>query len=501
MVLLVGGVAWIALDIHGRVRLAQFQKSWAAKGVELRYDHLTEPIIAPEDNFLEAPMFVEFRDSENDPAKGVRFEALDRDLIGALTTYPDERREYLGHGRYGMAFGWLMPLDAELSSPAQTDRENAQLILKALAPFEDLFNEFIEAANRPECHEAWEKSDQVRISMPRSSKHLVMTIVRFLQLRARAHLHNQDSTAAFRDVETLCAVAAHFWRRDESLIGHMFAITFQTIALHLIWEGLYLQSWNDEQLEILDQRLASLQIPDLLPRVLQHDLAFTEQLVRIATRDLSSRREAFWATGLGKFTLLDPPGFDLGEIQDWVTDNVRTLVLLLLPQGAFLEEVRALQSIVTDGLIAPAGVLATQLTYDDLQSFQASIAASSAMPQLRFVLSNPVNFASVAMKSFEIQQNIELARIAVALERHYLASQTYPENLSELVPNFLPVVPPDIFDLTRPITYQQVAENDRYLLYSVGPNQVDDGGKAVRRGRLQTGDVVWQYTEVPVPKP
>ena len=41
------------------------------------------------------------------------------------------------------------------------------------------------------------------------------------------------------------------------------------------------------------------------------------------------------------------------------------------------------------------------------------------------------------------QENVDLCRIACALERFRLGRRAYPESLRELVPDFLPVLPPD----------------------------------------------------------
>jgi hypothetical protein len=49
----------------------------------------------------------------------------------------------------------------------------------------------------------------------------------------------------------------------------------------------------------------------------------------------------------------------------------------------------------------------------------------------------------------------------------------YPREIGELVPAYLPRVPVDPFS-GKPIIYRQTA--DGYLVYSVGPNGIDDGG-------------------------
>lgn len=61
-----------------------------------------------------------------------------------------------------------------------------------------------------------------------------------------------------------------------------------------------------------------------------------------------------------------------------------------------------------------------------------------------------------------------------------------PGNLSQLVPEYLPSVPNDPFFSGWPLVYRVQA--DGYILYSVGPNRKDDGGRAdLNDGDLRLG--------------
>jgi hypothetical protein len=64
--------------------------------------------------------------------------------------------------------------------------------------------------------------------------------------------------------------------------------------------------------------------------------------------------------------------------------------------------------------------------------------------------------------------------LASSLALYRFDSKRYPERLESLVPKYLSSVPDDLFT-GKPLIYQPT-ENS-YLLYSVGPNEVDDGGR------------------------
>lgn len=68
----------------------------------------------------------------------------------------------------------------------------------------------------------------------------------------------------------------------------------------------------------------------------------------------------------------------------------------------------------------------------------------------------------------------DATRVALAIERFRLRESRLPEKLDELVPGFLESVPSDPFN-SGPLRYR--TDETEYLVYSVGPNGVDDGGR------------------------
>ena len=67
----------------------------------------------------------------------------------------------------------------------------------------------------------------------------------------------------------------------------------------------------------------------------------------------------------------------------------------------------------------------------------------------------------------------DAADAAVACERYRRKHGKLPEQLDELVPEFLPEVPIDPYS-GQP--FQYVVRDDEYLVYSVGSNRIDEGG-------------------------
>ena len=81
---------------------------------------------------------------------------------------------------------------------------------------------------------------------------------------------------------------------------------------------------------------------------------------------------------------------------------------------------------------------------------------------------------------------ISCAVAALAAERFRLANQRWPQNLEELAPKWLKVVPIDPFS-GAPL--QMVRKGSALIIYSFGSDQKDDGGSLERTKRSQAADV------------
>jgi hypothetical protein len=104
------------------------------------------------------------------------------------------------------------------------------------------------------------------------------------------------------------------------------------------------------------------------------------------------------------------------------------------------------------------------------------------------------SLAGVVRRTAYGQAAADLAAIACALERWRLAHGQFPETLDSLEPGLMAQLPHDIIN-GRPLKYHRTKEG-RFVLYSVGWNETDDGGsfglaKNGEPGDPWTGDWVW----------
>ena len=126
-------------------------------------------------------------------------------------------------------------------------------------------------------------------------------------------------------------------------------------------------------------------------------------------------------------------------------------------------------------------------------------AISEGVAQVVMVMFSPQvaiegNLDDRAMMTFE------LTKLAFALAAFRADSGSYPVRLAELAPKYVREVPKDIFNDAEP-HYRQ--DGKGYLLYSVGSNGKDDGGKGFENGRREEGCVEkdWDDLVIRMPAP
>jgi hypothetical protein len=117
------------------------------------------------------------------------------------------------------------------------------------------------------------------------------------------------------------------------------------------------------------------------------------------------------------------------------------------------------------------------------------------------------NLTSAEKRFACAQTSVNLARVAIALERYRLTHGEYPESLAALAPQFIDKLPHDIIGVqpsqgsgpaSQPLHYRR-ASDDQFVLYSVGWNETDDGGvvglKKDGGVDINKGDWVWRYPQ------
>jgi hypothetical protein len=106
------------------------------------------------------------------------------------------------------------------------------------------------------------------------------------------------------------------------------------------------------------------------------------------------------------------------------------------------------------------------------------------------------NYSRAEQTTAHNQMMVNEAQIACALERYHLAHGEYPETLDMLMPQFMDKIPHDLIG-GQPLHYRRT-DGGKFLLYSVGWNETDDGGLDVSTQNknggtdFTKGDWIWK---------
>jgi hypothetical protein len=311
---------------------------------------------------------------------------------------------------------------------------------------------------------------------------LFLAIGQAFRLRAVAALRAGKSAAALSDVEQLLSIS--------ELVGQEPLLERQRLGLLLaaiqpVWEGIGNRQWSESQLAVLQSSLAR---PTLL-----------EEYRRAV------RKESLLVVDMCEklFPVRSPtPPLDVTE--EAVPRLLLTGMRWLYPTGWLLQNQVGIFQLSRDWREQTVDPEARRVLVDHTR--QIARMWVYRPPSLdpffaTFVMPRAGAIGEDAAQRYAYTQSaLDLAVTACAIERYRLARRQVPDSLELLVPDWMDAVVPDIID-GRPLRYRRPSDG-RYLLYSVGWNQNDDGGRvAVREGELQAweespqnradGDWVW----------
>ena len=302
-----------------------------------------------------------------------------------------------------------------------------------------------------------------------------------LKLRASAELQSNQSDRALDDIKLMSRLQDAI-RVEPFLISHLVCIAMLNIQLQPIWEGLADHKWNEAQLIALDAELGKLDFLATYQFAMRGEQAFSCGFIDYLRRN----RSAFENLGWNFDDLNAPPPSDFQNILAYA-----------IPGGWFEQNKISICQIRT-GYFAQFINLQTR-TYS-----ASNVAKADEIYGKHLTNLNPYNWFSrflssglqnAAKKFVQAQSSTELARIAIALERHHLAHASYPETLDALVPQSIAKLPHDVIN-GQPLKYHRT-ETGGFILYSVGWNEKDDGGTVVMgSGKTPSvdqnqGDWVW----------
>jgi hypothetical protein len=482
---------------RGRRAWQSFKHEREAKGERFDWAGFAKPPVPEDQNFFETPLwddlhFVQTNGAtvwndpnhqdrviftiygpkgEKAPRTGDWFRAQRVDLAAWQAFYRGSNNLFAAQG--GSSTNYF-PIARQPQVPAAD-------VLLALSRFETNRQLLITAAARPYAR-FWANYDAgFGLLLPHLAR--VKSCANYLSLHADASLKAGDRQAALEDVRLVFRLMESI-REEPVLISHLVRIAMLHLALQPVWEGLADRQWSEADLTVIESELGKLDFLADYEFAMRGERACTlwgvdylhkvgpSALNWLGMEDRGGGPSAEWEKALSKclFRLVPSGWFDQNKLS-----ICRVHENCLLP---VVDQQR--------GIVPPAGVARSEAAMNRRFSVPFEVCAGYVLPAV----------ARTAKKCAQAQTFADLARLACALERYRLANGAFPESLELLAPKFIAQLPHDIIN-GQPLQYRRT-DDGQFLLYSVGWNEADDGGKVVltKSGYpdVDKGDWVWRYS-------
>lgn len=488
---------------RGKRAWEKFKHKWEAKGEKFKLTELAPPPVPDDQNFALTPIVASCYSDQID-RRGHQLVPANTNVINRLKMdlyregeYPDNLRSNSWQKaiptdlKVWQQYYRTPPTNSvtnEFPIAAQPQSPAADVLL-ALSKYDSAIEELRQASQLPYSRFplAYDNDNPAMIMLPHLAKLKACALT--IQLRTSAELQLDETVKALADVKLALRLTDSI-RNEPILIDHLVRIAIFQTALTPIWESLAEHRWTDAQLLALDAELVKL---DFLA---DYKLAMRGEMgEQSGICDFLRKKSENMPTILGG--VLGGPIC----VHDGDPPFIQRLVYYVIPDGwLYQNQVNCARWMVNfciplaNSTNRTFSVNASREGEKDLLSTRTPTSIFNILKSLLLP-----SLGGCAKKFSHAQTSVDLARVAIALERYRLAKGGYPETLDALAPQFIIQVPHDVIG-GQPLHYRREATSDRFVLYSIGWNEKDDGGTVVLHKNSSTGrvditegDWVWRY--------
>jgi hypothetical protein len=481
-VALLFGLLWMGLDMTAKLGLTEYEQQWEARGEHFNFADFVPKPVPDASNFALTPIVVSSYARDLDK-NGRALNPKNNNVVDRLDMEIHEWPEKSGNWALGektdlkafQLYYRSLPARANPFPVAPRPQTPAADVLLALSKYDQNIEELRQASALPDSrfphNYDCEPPDGILLPQLRPLNKCAET----LQLRGVAELARGQSDKALADVKLILRLMASL-RNEPFDVSQLFRIGMFQLALQPVWEGIEGHLWSDAQLRELDKDLAGL---DFLA-------------------DYGSTMRSLRAFEIANIEYIRRTG-SVGMLNgDRDVMPVASEIELRFSSGSTYYENELVYAQACQNWMLPIADPEGHII-----SLEAVQSASTNIDQMRLHWSLNDVLAALLLPALETcaqrfsyaQSAADMARVACALERYRLAAGQYPESLDALAPGCMESVPSDVMD-GQPLKYHRTGDG-RFVLYSVGWNGTDDGGKVFSKPNLKMvidygkGDWVW----------
>ena len=370
-----------------------------------------------------------------------------------------------------------------------TNQVQARNYLAWSDKFEPDFNLIREALKRPYARMDGDYTHPFEMPIPNFMT--VRTVAQTLAQRAHCYYLLNQPEQALKELTLMHGICRLLESpptgKPMTLVSAMINVAVMGLYAEIVVEGFQKKIWKASQLAILQEQLKGVNLAVFMVGAFRSERAAECHDFETMPR---ARISGFFAHGrypgdnltfriflsrLKDLFSLDPENGPNG----WIYQN---MVAIAKSDQKVIDCID-----LTNNLVMPQKIDSAQRELDMLEKHPGpyTYLAAIAVP----------DYAKAWQTAVYNQTMLNEAQIVCALERYHLAHGKDPETLDALVPQFIEKLPHDIIG-GRPLHYHRTA-GGKFLLYSIGWNQVDDGGHESPKNQdnevdYTKGDWVWK---------
>ena len=293
-------------------------------------------------------------------------------------------------------------------------------------------------------------------------------------------LHDGNQAAAWTNLLAATRLVTAY-ESDPAEVSQMVRIACAVLTYNTLWQSLQTNGWTDEQLARLQAEWESVDYFTNLPVTVAFQRASNVQAREFERR--RSIRDDYTFTEFCKMAVQSPMNLWAELKGNWRQHDYREhgvfeeqQALLLFYRDREVELRNAVRATTWAQMRQLPGV-----TNETPFQSKYNSPAQALMNLRRIGMGFQRQGASLLGRSAEAEALRRISITALALERYHGKHGSYPNSLAELSPEFLNTPLPDFMD-GQPLRYRLAADG-HFLLYSVGLDGVDNGGKMRRSFR------------------
>jgi len=280
-----------------------------------------------------------------------------------------------------------------------------------------------------------------------------------------------DSSEALRDATVLIRLMEGL-SGQSSLFSADIEASLAQLYLQLVWEGLASRRWSSSELTTIEEQLESL---DLLAEYEQGLRAEESGHIAYMETTPRARLAAELARSAAPHAAGQPPPFWSLPLE---------CALRWGPRG-WIRQIQVVYAEANQEQIDMIDTAAQRLHWTDptrrSRSWNHSVDGWASFGT--WFGKSTLNRSYAGWYAGQAQTDVNLARMACALERYRQAHGQYPDFLSKLVPSFIEQPPHDL--TTGASLHYRTTTDGQFVLYSAGLDARDDAAAG--------DDWVWRY--------